>query len=190
VAIRRAFALDPYSPYISLNMGYLLYLSGDYDGAVEASTEGIAAHPDSPLVRAFRGAALVQAGRVGEGIEDLEVAAEQLAGRNLIPQAYLGFAYGMAGRTADAEQVLRTLREASTERFVNPEYLAMVNIGLGRVEEAMDQLNLATDARTDWPVFFPVDPVTEAVRSNPRYQALLDRVGLGHLKAPNDSSAG
>lgn len=183
-AIRKALALDPRSPYIKLNLGYLLYLSRDYHRAIEVFKEGVEAHPESPLIRAFRGAALLQADRIDEGIRDLETASEMLGGRNLIPEAYLGFGYAKAGRIDEAEQVLRRLQEASSDRFVNPEYLAIIYVGLGRTDEAVEWLNRATDARTDWPVFFPVDPVTDAIRSDPRYQALLDRVGLGHLRSP------
>jgi len=179
-AARQALALDPQSPYVKHNLGYILYVTRQYDEALEVYSDVIRASPNA-VVRALRGGVYVQQGMFDEGISDIELAAEMLEGRNLIPAAYLGFAYARAGRRDDAERVLRELQGISAERFVNPDYIAIVLIGLGENDQAIEWLQRATEARTDWPVFFPVDPVTDSIRSDPRYQELLRRVGLSEL---------
>jgi len=180
-AVQHALALDPQSPYVKLNVAYVLYVSRQYDRALEAYSDALEAHPSAALIRALRGAVYVQLGRFEEGISDIEQAAEMLEGRNLIPAAYLGFAYARAGRRSDAERVLRELREISSARFVNPDYIAIVYLGLGENDEAIEWLYRATEARTDWPFFLPVDPVTDSIRSDPRYKELLRTVGLSEL---------
>ena len=178
--IQRALALDPQSPYLKMNVAYLLYVSRQYERALEAYSDAVQAHPNATLL-GLRGVVYVQLGRFEEGISDIELAAEMLEGRNLIPAAYLGFAYARAGRRSDAERILRELQEMSSERFVNPDYIAIVYIGLGENDEAIEWLYRATEARTDWPLFFPVDPVTDSIRSDPRYRELLRTVGLSEL---------
>jgi len=178
--VDRALALDPQSPYVKMNVGYIFYVSRQYNRAIEAYSDALEAHPNA-VIRALRGGVYVQQGLFDEGISDIELASEMLEGRNLIPAAYLGFAYARAGRRNDAERVLRELQEISAERFVNPDYIAIVLIGLGENDQAIEWLNRATEARTDWPVFFPVDPVTDSIRSDPRYQELLRTVGLSEL---------
>ena len=180
-AVQHALALDPQSPYVKLNVAYVLYVSRQYDRALEAYSDALEAHPNAALIRALRGAVYVQLGRFEEGISDIELATEMLEGRNLIPAAYLGFAYARAGRRSDAGRVLRELQEMSSERFVNPDYIAIVYIGLGENDEAIEWLYRATETRTDWPFFLPVDPVTDSIRSDPRYKELLRTVGLSEL---------
>jgi hypothetical protein len=104
-----------------------------------------------------------------------------LGERNLIPAAYLGFAYARAGRRSDAERVIRELQGLSAKRFVNPDYIAIIYIGLGENDEAIQSLYRATEARTDWPLFFPVDPVIDSLQSDPRYKELLRSIGLSEL---------
>jgi adenylate cyclase len=179
-AVQQALALDPQSPYVKMNVGYILYVSRQYDRALEAYSEALETRPNA-VMHALRGGVYVQQERFEEGIADIELAVEMLEGHNLIPATYLGFAYARAGRRSDAERILRELQEISAERFVNPDYIAIVLIGLGENGQAIDWLYRATEARTDWPVFFPVDPVTDSIRSDPRYQELLRRVGLSEL---------
>ncbi|KPK65578.1 MAG: hypothetical protein AMS21_04305 [Gemmatimonas sp. SG8_38_2] len=179
-AARRAIALDPQSPYIQMNLGYILYVARQYDRAVEVYSDALEAGPHS-LIRALRGGVYVQLGMLDEGISDLELAARMSERRNLIPATYLGFAYARAGRRSDAERVIRELQESAAERFVNPDYIAIVYVGLGENDEAMAWLYQATEARTDWPLFFPVDPVLDSIQSDPRYQDLLRTIGLSEL---------
>ncbi|MGD8699751.1 MAG: tetratricopeptide repeat protein [Gemmatimonadales bacterium] len=179
-AVQRALALDPQSPYIRMNAGYLLYVSRQYDRALEVYNDAIRADSNA-IVRALRGGVYVQLERFEEGIADLEFVSELLGERNLIPAAYLGFAYARAGRRGDAERVIRELEELSAKRFVNPDYIAIVYMGLGESDKAIEWLRLATEARTDWPLFFPVDPVIESLQSDSRYKELLRSIGLSEL---------
>jgi TolB-like protein/Flp pilus assembly protein TadD len=179
-AVQRALALDPQSPYVRMNAGYLLYVSRQYDRAIEVYGDAIRADSNA-IVRALRGSVYLQLGSFEEGIADLEFVAEMLGERNLIPAAYLGFAYARAGRRSDAERVIRELQNLSAKRFVNPDYIAIIYIGLGENDEAIEWLYRATEARTDWPLFFPVDPVIDSLRSDPRYKELLRSIGLSEL---------
>jgi TolB-like protein len=179
-AVERALALDPQSTYVKMNVGYLLYISRRYEQALESYSEAIRADSNA-IVRALRGPVYVQLGRFEEGIADLEFVAEMLGERNLIPAAYLGFAYARAGRRSDAERVIRELQELSARRFVNPDYIAIVYMGLGENDEAIEWLYRATEARTDWPLFFSVDPVLDSLQSDSRYKELLRSIGLPEL---------
>jgi len=179
-AVERALALDPRSTYVKMNVGYLLYVSRQYERALEVYSDAIRADSNA-IVRALRGPVYVHLGRFEEAIADLEFVSEMLGERNLIPAAYLGFAYARAGRRSDAERVIRELQELSATRFVNPDYIAIVYIGLGENDEAIEWLYRATEARTDWPLFFTVDPVLESLQSDPRYKELLRSIGLSEL---------
>jgi serine/threonine-protein kinase len=98
-----------------------------------------------------------------------------------MPDIYLGYTYGRAGRRNDAERLLGELQELSARRFVNPDYFAIIHLGLGENDQAIQWLYRAYEERTDWPIFIPVDPLTDSIRSDPRFKELLGMVGLSEL---------
>ncbi len=177
--IHRALALDPLSPHINLNVGYVLYVAGDHQGAVDHYQNVLKILPNHPLLHAFRGVAQAQLGNLAEAIADLERGVELAGDDNLIPLPYLGYVYGLAGREADARRVLQQLHDLDREQFVNPDYFSIVHLGLGELDQAMEWLYKAQEARTDWAFFFPVDPVAYPLHSDPRFVELVRNNGLG-----------
>ena len=177
--IHRALALDPLSPGINVNVGYVLYVAGDYQGAVDHYQNVLQILPDHPLFHAFRGAARAQQGKLAAATADLERAVDLARDDNLIPLPYLGYVYGLAGREADARRVLQQLHDLDREQFVNPDYFSIIHLGLGELDQAMEWLYRAQEARTDWAFFFPVDPVAYPLHSDPRFVELVRNNGLG-----------
>ncbi|MGD8727588.1 MAG: tetratricopeptide repeat protein, partial [Gemmatimonadales bacterium] len=182
-AMTRALALDPLSPYVNLNAGWLHYGARDYDGALAHMLNVIATHADSPGVRGMLGQAYMAKGMFDEAIIELEKALELGQGQFIMPLLMLGYALARAGRTDDARKLLQHMEDMEHRQFVNPDYFAIVHIGLGEYEQALDRLEQATEARTDWPIWIPVDPMIDPIRTHPRFVALLERVGLSDLAA-------
>jgi serine/threonine-protein kinase len=176
---RRALALDPLEAYINMNLGYFLYVAGESEEAEAHYQDVLRIFPEHPLIHAFLGLARVQLGRIDEAIDDLEKAVELARDDTLIPLPFLGYVYGVAGREADARQVLRRLHDLDRDQFVNPDYFSIVHLGLGELDQAMEWLYRAREARTDWAFWFPVDPVANPLHSDPRFVAMVQEIGLG-----------
>ena len=88
----------------------------------------------------------------------------------------LGRVYADAGEPAEAEKVLAQLRERQ-DIYVAPHFVAVILIGLGRSDEALDELAKA-DKQRSWPVMgWKVDPDLDPLRTDPRFTALLKQVG-------------
>ena len=66
----------------------------------------------------------------------------------------------------------------SSRRFVSPFCTAIVYLGLGDRERALDGLEKAYEARSQWLTFLKVDRVFDPLRSDPRFIELLKKVGL------------
>jgi predicted Zn-dependent protease len=84
---------------------------------------------------------------LAEGRSDLAIAAlEPLAteSENTYPLALLGHAYGRAGRRSDAMHVLERLRALESKRLVRPTDYALVYLGTGEFDRAMDWFEKAT----------------------------------------------
>ena len=83
-----------------------------------------------------------------------------------------------AGDRVDAEKVLTHLRERMRDEFVSPAYVATILVGLGRLDEALVELAKAAEDRSYYVMQWKVDPDLDPLRSDPRFTALLKKVGL------------
>jgi len=90
----------------------------------------------------------------------------------------LGLAYGLAGRKADATKVLNELLALNKTRYVTPAALVNVYIGLGDKEQAFVWLEKAFQERSNFVAFLKVFPLLDPIRSDPRFNDLVHRIGL------------
>ncbi|UCC81709.1 MAG: tetratricopeptide repeat protein [Gemmatimonadota bacterium] len=175
--IEQALALEPLSPYMNLDIGWLLYRARDYDRAAEELGRALELFPNAPQLHALLGAVYTQQGKLREGIAELEEGM-RLSETGSWFRGYLGYAYGRAGREADARRILTELRDLAVLGYVDAELFALVHLGLGEFDEAVDWLYQAQEDQYGWAMWIPVDPIVDPLRSDPRYLALLDSVGL------------
>ena len=56
--------------------------------------------------------------------------------------------------------------------------MALIYIGLGEKDQAFAWLDKAYAERCDFLVYLPTDPMADPLRSDPRFLALLGRLGL------------
>jgi serine/threonine-protein kinase len=112
-----------------------------------------------------------------QGLAELEGAAA-LVPENVMFRAQLGQAYAMAGRTADAREVLRQLEQLSQERFVSPYHMAYVYTGLGETERAIDLLERAYEERAGSVYGIKGSFLFTTLHSHPRFTALLRKMNL------------
>jgi tetratricopeptide (TPR) repeat protein len=89
----------------------------------------------------------------------------------------LGYACAVSGDRAKAEQALRELEDIAKQRYVSPAIRASVYLGLGENETALDWLEKAYEDRD--PCFWWIngDQLYDSVRNEPRFKALVQKVG-------------
>jgi tetratricopeptide (TPR) repeat protein len=92
--------------------------------------------------------------------------------------ALLGHAYAVAGRTAEAKQVLTDLQQLQDQRYVSPYTVAAIYAGLGDQEQAFKWLERAVEERDIWLMNLKVDPVFAKLRSNRQFTDILARIRL------------
>jgi serine/threonine-protein kinase len=90
----------------------------------------------------------------------------------------LGQAYALAGDRERAKQMLRRLLEASKKTYVQSIAIALVYMGLGDQDRALQWLERACRDRETPMVYVKTYPAYDPVREHPRFQALLRRMGL------------
>jgi hypothetical protein len=95
-----------------------------------------------------------------------------------IALSVLGNVYGVSGDKASAQKILDTLAELSSKKFVSSYGVATVYTGLGEKDKAFQWLNKAYDERSNWLVWLKADPRWAPLKTDKRYTALVNRVGL------------
>ena len=91
----------------------------------------------------------------------------------------LGYVHAMAGNTVEAGKILHELRELFKRRYFSPHWIALVHTGLGERDEALRWLEKAQERPHALFGTAPnVDPIWDPLRSDPRFQDLLRRMGL------------
>src|SRR5260370_20054372 len=88
----------------------------------------------------------------------------------------LGYAYGLAGRSEKALEVLRQLEEIGRQRYVAAHARAFVHLGLNNIEEALDAVEEMVRERSDYLIYVGQHVAFDPLRGEPRFIAALQRV--------------
>jgi hypothetical protein len=70
------------------------------------------------------------------------------------------------------------LQEKAKHQYVPPYDIALIYTGLGENDKAFSWLEKAYEDHSTEMIYFKVDPMLAPLRSDPRYQVLLRRMGL------------
>ncbi len=173
--VQRASELDPLSLAISTSRVISLSLARRHNEALGEAHKLIEAHGNSPVAHRFVGQCCLRAGRGADAVTHFEAARQ----REESPEVLAGLmrAYRASNRPAQARQMLERLQTLAKERFVSPYTLAQAHAGLGDHRQALDWLDRACAEKAPQVVYLRVDPTWDGLRTDPRFVALLDRVG-------------
>jgi TolB-like protein/DNA-binding winged helix-turn-helix (wHTH) protein/Tfp pilus assembly protein PilF len=175
--IQKARELDPLSLSINFSLGWRLYMARQYDAAIAQLKDTLEMDPSYELPHLVVGQAYEQKGNYALAIPELKTAVELSHGTPLMVSA-LAHAYACSGNRAQAERLLAELQRESRKQYVSPYYFALVYVGLGRNEQALDWLEQAFADRSNGLVFLKVEPELDQLRLNPRFIALQKKLGF------------
>jgi serine/threonine-protein kinase len=175
--IQRALELDPLSSDVRHAMARIYMDRREFDSAVAQSRRVTERDPTHYLAYSIMGASLTAKRLYPEAVAALEKACA-LSGRHPVPVAALGHTLAAMGAESEAEKILRELDEMSGRRYVSPHHLATVCMGLGKKDQAIAWLERAYQERSLWLISITTDFRFDGLRSDPRFQALLKKIGL------------
>ncbi|MEZ4586667.1 MAG: tetratricopeptide repeat protein [Gemmatimonadales bacterium] len=118
----------------------------------------------------------LELGRFREAIPHLERAARM--GAPPFVTAFLGLAYGAAGERAAATATFDRLKQESPGGRVAPFNLALVHLGLGDHQHALDYLEQALAADSQMMPWLGRDAIFDPLRGEPRFVALMRRLNF------------
>ena len=153
------------------------YFSGNPDLAIPEYRRVLESEPSYGLGVHFLGRALIAKGEYEEGIAHLRKA-DEILGHVSFSLGDLGYGLARGGKRGEAEALRDDLIGRRTAGYFPAFPIAVIELGLGNVESAMDWLEHAADDRNLGFYLPSVDPNFDAVRGHPRFRAVMKRANL------------
>jgi TolB-like protein/Tfp pilus assembly protein PilF len=174
---RHCLELDPLDFVLNIHLAWHFHFARQYDQAIEQCWITSELYPNSFWPAWFFGLAYEQQGEIDRAEEELQIAVK-MSGDVTFAAAALGHLYGFAGKTANAQAIFDNLIARSTRGYVPAYDIAMVCLGLGRKEQALEYLFKAHQERSGWMTYINVDPRLHPLREDPRYKAILKEMNF------------
>ncbi len=99
-------------------------------------------------------------------------------GRDPIHISTLAMAYGFGGRKHDAQELIDELTARARQHYVPPIFFVHVYSGLGDKDQALTWAERAYEDHDQYLFWLKVSPSFDALRSEPRFEALLRRMNF------------
>jgi eukaryotic-like serine/threonine-protein kinase len=169
--------LDPVSVSVRRSLGAVYLYARRFAQARYHLERAIAMNPDAEETHRSLGLILALEGNYAESERVLRHAASMPSAASLT-RATLGYALALGGAPDEAARIREGLEKERDEGYVSPVAFAMVNLGLGDIEAAMTSTYRAYDERRGWMAYVKVNPVMDPMRSHPRFDSLVRKLGL------------
>src|SRR5438445_5272053 len=173
---RKAVELDPLNPFFQMSLSFFQYWARQYDDAIAQARKTLEMDPNSAISHVLLGLSFLKKGDTAGAIAELEKSKAPDPGAWY--QGFLGYAYAISGDRAKAEEALREVEELAKHQYVSPTAFATIYLGLGDKEKALDWLEKAYEQQDSACWYLKIDQIYDNVRNEPRFQALLKKVGL------------
>lgn len=179
-AVKRAQELDPLSASIAADVGSVYLSARRYQEATAAIRDAIEMHPQFPNAHWYLGIVLLVTGACAEAIAPLRVAHKLASGSALGGVAAVGYAQAKLGDQEQALNIAAALTARYQSEFVSPSFVALVYLGLGDRQTALEWIDRAFDDRDAWLPRFMLHPLFDDIRDVAEYPGLLKRLGLAN----------
>jgi len=175
--MRKAENLDPLSLIINADLAELLVLAHAYDESIRQSRKTIEMDPNFALAHNQLAQACLQKHMNDEAVAELQKAA-QLSGGSPTVLANLARAYVASGKRSEAIKLLSDVKKRSNATYSHGSEIAVIYAALGDTDQAMNWLEKGFEERFNPGVL--LRPGFDPLRSEPRFQELVRRIGLSH----------
>jgi len=149
-----------------------------YDEAIEQIRKTIELEPRLAHAHCWLGKAYLQKGMLREGLAELQEAASLPGGDSPLFLPWLGYAYALTGKRAEAIAVIKTLETLEQKSFASPFGIAAIYCGLGQKDQALAWLEKAYQERDPSLPDAEIEPPLDPLRSSVQFQDLVRRSTL------------
>jgi serine/threonine-protein kinase len=182
IELEEAERLDPLDLQVKTQIGYVHHFRHDLDRAIAQFENVVALEPSFAFAHYALGDACTQRGQYGRAIEEFTKSIE-LGGRSVNHVGVLGYTYARSGNRDRAREHLEELTARAADGYVSPMWFALVHLGLSDRDRLFDWLNRAFEERDGSLILVTAAVEFDPVREDPRFNLLLDKMGVGAVSA-------
>jgi TolB-like protein/DNA-binding winged helix-turn-helix (wHTH) protein/Tfp pilus assembly protein PilF len=174
---QRAVDLDPLSISAHDAVAIAAVCFGHFDRAIEEARKIL--DLDSNDTRGYADLAIAhfQKGMYQDALQDAEKGL-YLSHRDPFLLSIAAMIHGRLGQVEQASKLVEEMRAARRKRFVSPYFFATAFVGMGRPKQALDALEEGYKVRDGYMVGLYATPWFSPLRSDPRFQDLLQRMNF------------
>ncbi len=185
-ALQHARRLDPLSLIINADLATSYLYAGRTDEAIAHFHQTLESDGNFQYARIYLGRAYLLKGEYEKALEQLKKAESlQIAARSK-PDARIPMLrsriYAQSGNRAEALRQLTALIDLRKIRYVSNFDLALAYTGLGDFENAFQAIEKGIENHDGNLVYLAADPLTEPLRSDPRFNVLVSKIGLAPIQ--------
>ena len=171
----RALELDPMAPAINMALGKAYFLSRQYVESIEQCQKTLTLDPNFIPAHYFLGRAYEETGSYSKALEAHTTAMNLTPGLPL-GRAILARAFALNGDESEALRILDSLLKMSADGEVYvPAYgIALIHLGLGDHNAAVEWLLKAYEEHFIWLAYLNVDPVFYNISEHAGFQRLQE----------------
>jgi serine/threonine-protein kinase len=179
-SLERARRLDPLDGRIPVREATVHYVFGRFDQAEAIYEALLEQEPDSIIAALGLMDTLVRQDRMAEAV----AIAREVPVDGPVPDTVLGvtgLVCGVAGDGKRARSIQQIMNERAGTGHPSPFWRAILHVAVGELDEAFGLLDEALAERDGSLLYLSVVPRVNGFQEDPRYAAVLRRMGLGHL---------
>jgi DNA-binding winged helix-turn-helix (wHTH) protein/TolB-like protein/Flp pilus assembly protein TadD len=154
-------------------VAYVYLHKREYDKAIELY------HANPPGQRFLLAQAYLAKGMYDEAIAQMQkVLADENPPVSWNRHPMLAYTYAMAGKRGEALRILGEQKELAKQRYISPFNFAIIYLGLGDKDRALEYLEKAYEEHPHTMVHLKTQPMFDSLRSDPRFTELLRKMSL------------
>jgi TolB-like protein/Flp pilus assembly protein TadD len=173
----RAAQLEPLSPILQWTAGSFHYHARQYDRALAYCHKCLELVPDFPAAKMTMAWIFAKTSSTDEVITELEAAVRETGGNHNF-LGTLGYYHAVRRRPEEARKILSQLEEAAKQRYIPTLWPAVIHGSLGDMDEAFRLLEMAHREHVPWIAYIKVVPFCDDLRTDLRFDALLQRMNF------------
>jgi tetratricopeptide (TPR) repeat protein len=156
----------------------ICFFARRYDEALKAFQTTLELDPGFTVALGLSGLVYTQMSEFDKAMDVMEREKRLSKSEDLQLKSWIGVACAKMGKKQKAQDALNTLRERSKTGYVHPSYFAWIHFSLGEIDEGFFWLDKAYEERDTDLAYLRVYPWFDGVRDDPRFLALLKKVGF------------
>jgi len=178
VEAKRAKELDPISPLTTWFLGSVLFYARQYDQVIKECRNSLEIDPGNLLPHLLISMAYIKKEAFNEAALQMKKALELSESSDQLPTLRLILSYILKGKIDELSKVIDDLDKGLRKDYFSPYNIAMIYASMGQKEQVFKWLERAYEEHDCWIIVLKVDPRFDNLRSDPRFAALVKKIGL------------